>query len=467
MKKMTKSMSVLLALVLVVSMLAACSTKNTENNTSSSKPPATNTPGAAESAKPTDSGLSGKVVFWSMWSSSEPQAKVIEAAIKEFKTANPNVTVDLKFTGRDITKLIKPALDGGEAIDIWEGDPGSASGISGMKEHVEKLDPYLTQDAIGMEGKSVQDSIIPSLMNWVKTLSTKNALEEGIYAIPQQPFAVLFFYNKEVYEKAGVTAVPQTWEQFMAANEKVKAAGSAPITFDDAYRSLFIGGYLASAMGHEWVEQLVTDKTGEMWNDPIITQFANEMAEMAEKGYFSSKLAANKYPAAQQDLVLGGSASYLNGSWLPNEVIETSGPDFKWGSYQFPEVANGNGNGGHQGLTFGAQGIFINKASKNKEAAFELIKYLVSKSTQEQMAKEALAIPATVDSEWPAQLAEVKTAFDNAKVNMPWSSGIDTNSDFMNGSILPIFMDLATGKLKASEYGPKMSEAAKKFYSGK
>ncbi|GGD91602.1 putative ABC transporter extracellular-binding protein YurO [Paenibacillus nasutitermitis] len=404
-------------------------------------------------------------MFWSMWSSSEPQAKVIEAAVADFKAANPQVEVEVKFNGRDLFKLIKPALDGGEQVDIWEGDPSGGGGLATLKEHVFKLDDLLSENALGMD-KSVKDSIQPSLMTWVNTLSSSVGLEEGGYAIPQQPYAVLFFYNKEVYEKAGVTAVPTTWEEFLGVCEMIKKSGVAPITFDDAYRDLFIGGYLSSAMGSDWVDQLVKDKTGEMWNDPIVHQFANDIVMMREKGYFSEKIAGSKYPAAQQDLVLGQSATYLNGTWLPIEVSNTAGPDFKWGSFQFPNVSNGNGKGGQQGLTFGSQGILMNKNSKNIPAAFELVKYLVSKKAQEGMVKEALAIPATIDTAWPEPLKDASVAFENASVNIPWGGGINNAGDFASVSIIPVFMELITGKINAEQYVTKMMEAAKKYYAG-
>lgn len=468
-KRQKKLTGLLLAMSMVLMLLAGCGSSNTTNKAAPPEATKENTPTATTEAttEVKATGLEGKVVFWSMWSSTEPQAKVIESAVAEFKAANPEVEVDLKFTGRDILKLIKPALDGGEQIDIWEADPGSPAGIQGMKDYVMKLDDLLAEPSIGMEGKSVKDSMIPSLLSWIQSLSTKYGLEEGIYSIPQQPYAVLFFYNKEVYEKAGITKAPATWEEFLADAEKIKAAGSAPLTFDDAYRDLFIGSYLANAMGADWVSQLVQDKTGEMWNDPIILQFAKDMANLNAKGFFSNKIAGSKYPAAQQDLVLGGSAAYLNGTWLPNEVLATSGPDFKWGTFQFPDVPNGNGKGGKQGLIFGSQGMFINKSSKNAEAAFELIKHIVSKQIQEKMAKDALAIPATIDSEWPAMLAEAEAAFLNAKENMPWGGGIGDGGDFTLATIVPTFMELITGKLKPEEFGPKLSAEAKKFYTGK
>ncbi|SDX94137.1 ABC transporter substrate-binding protein [Paenibacillus sp. CF384] len=468
-----------LTTMLALSVLSGCGKSNNDTkatNASANEKESTNTAATANTSTNTNAanattdestaaGLEGKVVFWSMWSNAEPQAKVIDEAVKEFEAANPNVDVEVKYNGRDINKLIKPALESGEQIDIFEQDPGSALG--NLKDHVLKLDELLEQPSIGIDGKSVKDSLLPSLMDWVKSLAAPAGLEEGYYAIPQQPYAVLFFYNKALFAQAGITAVPTSWDEFLADCELLKKAGVEPITFDDAYRDLFIGGYLGSAMGSDWTDSLVKDKTGEMWKDPIVLQFAKDMQILNDKGYFSKKIAGNKYPAGQQDLALGKVAMYLNGTWLPNEVAATAGPDFQWGSFQFPVVANGNDKGGQQGLSFGAQGLLMNKNSKNVPAAFELVKYLVGKKAQEGMSAQALAIPATIDSTWPAPLAEAAVAFGNAKVNMPWGFGIDNGGDFSSGTVLPTFMELATGKIKPEAYVSKMADQAKKFYEGK
>lgn len=465
MKKPKNKFGILLLLIMItLTTLAGCGTSNNNGAPASPSPETTVKPDDVNEGDP-GTELSGKVVFWSMWSNTEPQAKVIETAVADFKAANPKVEVELKFNGRDINKLIKPALESGENIDIFEQDPTGA--LANLKEHVLKLDDLLTQPAIGMDGKSVQESILPALMDWTKSLSKSAELDEGFYAIPQQPYAVLFFYNKELFEKAGITAVPQTWEEFLAACELLKQSGVEAITFDDAYRDQFIGGYLSSAMGSDWVDALVKDETGEMWKDPIVVQFAKDIVNLKDKGYFSNKIAGNKYPAGQQDVALGKVAMYLNGTWLPNEVLGTSGPDFKWGSFQFPLIANGNDKGGQQGLTFGAQGLLINKNSKNIPAAFELVKYLVGKKAQEGMAAEALAIPATIDTTWPAPLAEAAVAFENAKVNMPWGFGIGNGADFSTGTVYPVFMELVTGKITADQYVVKMKDEAKKFYGTK
>lgn len=109
----------------------------------------------------------------------------------------------------------------------------------------------------------------------------------------------------------------------------------------------------------------------------------------------------------------------------------------------------------------------LNKNSSNKEAAIELVKYLVSQKTQAEMVKQAQAIPVSIDTEWPAALAEAETAINNAKVNAPWGYGINNSADFSKGVIVPVFMELAAGKLTADAYVNKMSAEAKKFYGTK
>ncbi|MDG0790072.1 extracellular solute-binding protein [Cohnella ginsengisoli] len=465
----TKAITVLLILCLAAFVvLSGCGgnkneASSPEQASGNASENASETPSAQ--ASPEASKLGGKVVFWSMWSNTEPQSKVITEAISEFKAANPGVDVEVKFNGRELFKLIKPALESGETVDVFEYDPAGA--LANLKDHVLKLDDLLEQPAIGSDGKSVKDSLLPALMNNVKSLSKTAGLEEGYYALPQQPYAVLFFYNKALFQKAGITSVPKSWEEFLAACEALKKAGVEPITFDDAYRDQFIGGYLSSAMGSDWVKALVTDKTGAMWKDPMVLQFAKDMQALHEKGYFSKTIGGNKYPAGQQDVALGKSAMYFNGTWLPNEVSATAGPDFQWGSFQFPIIPNGNDKGGQQGLSFGAQGILLNKNSKNIPAAFELMKYLVGKKAQEGMAVQALAIPATVDTPWPSSLAEAAVAFDKATVNMPWGFSINSGADFSSGSVIPVFMELVTGKINAEQYVAKMESEAKKFYGGK
>ena len=88
--------------------------------------------------------------------------------------------------------------------------------------------------------------------------------DDTLHTIPYQPSIFGFFYNKTLFDKAGVEGVPTTWEEMDAACAKLKEAGITPITADDAYMTSFIGMHLARYIGQDGVKSLVT---GEASND--------------------------------------------------------------------------------------------------------------------------------------------------------------------------------------------------------
>ena len=66
-------------------------------------------------------------------------------------------------------------------------------------------------------------------------------------AIPYNLGVVGFWYNKELFAKAGITSPPKTWPQFIADIAKLKAAGIAPIAIGskDQWPDAFYWDYLA------------------------------------------------------------------------------------------------------------------------------------------------------------------------------------------------------------------------------
>ena len=63
------------------------------------------------------------LVYWSMWNETEGQARVLQAAIASFEAANPNVTIDAVWNGRQNQTLVRTAISGGnQVIDLMQ-DP--------------------------------------------------------------------------------------------------------------------------------------------------------------------------------------------------------------------------------------------------------------------------------------------------------------------------------------------------------
>ena len=72
-----------------------------------------------------------KLVYWSMWSEEEPQAKVIKEAIAKY-TKDTGVEVDVQFKGRNGQREgLEPALQAKQQIDLFDEDVNRVNGSWG------------------------------------------------------------------------------------------------------------------------------------------------------------------------------------------------------------------------------------------------------------------------------------------------------------------------------------------------
>ena len=223
--KNRKWMALALAAAMVGSLTACGGGSGTADTTAAAAAadttvaPAADTTAAADAQAPAGDGTG--LVYWSMWESTEPQGQVIKEAVDKF-SADTGVAVDVQFKGRTgIREGLQPALDAGTNIDLFDEDIDRVNTTWGaylmdLEELAKASDYDATANASLMEAcREVGGGTLKS--------------------IPYQPNVFAFFYNKAIFEEAGVAAVPTTWAELDAACQKIKDAGYTPITCDDAY----------------------------------------------------------------------------------------------------------------------------------------------------------------------------------------------------------------------------------------
>ena len=384
----------------------------------------------AEKTEASSDGL----VYWSMWEATEPQGKVIKEAAEAF-TAETGTPVDVQFKGRTgIREGLQPALDAGTNIDLFDEDIDRVNKTWG---------DYLLDLEELSKANDYEKTANPGLINACREVGNGT-----LKSIPYQPNVFAMFYNQEIFDKAGVTEVPKTWEELDAACAKIKAAGFTPITSDDAYILSNFGYHLSRINGYEKASEIV--KEGK-WDDPSVLEVAKAYEDFAKKGYFSEQIASNVWPAGQnQELALGTAAIYLNGSWLPNEVKDITGDDFSWGCFSYPAVKGGKD--GIEASNYGAQVFAINKKSKKAEDAFKLIQYFTKGKFDEKLSQESLGIPADSDNkDWPKQLSHVRPVMEELKTRYPWAASAEDNVD-MTPILKENFMKLCGGSITAEEF---------------
>ncbi len=382
------------------------------------------------------------LTYWSMWNESETQALVLKEAIKEYESLNPGVKVDIQWNGREIRKTLQPGLDAGTKIDMW--DEGVELLTKSFQSYALNLDPYFEKSYPSTNGKAFKETIIGSLQGLASDLST----DGSIYAVPYQPFVVVSFYNKDHFDKAGISGVPETWAEFLEVCAKLKAAGFTPVTIDDAYMDLPLGMHLNRVFGDsKMVEALVQDRTGKLWDDPRVLQAAKDFEALAP--FMSPQTEGNKWPAGQQEVATDQVSIYItNGTWLPNEVMATTGPDFKWGQFAYPAATNGvSVTGG----IFGAQGFSINKECAYPDEAFALVAHLTTGKWDKELSAKTYGAPMDTSIAWPVQIEECETVFASLDTYIPWSGGLAIDPDGFP-IVVAEFTSLIAGKITAGQF---------------
>lgn len=433
-----KLISILLCTTMLAAALTGCGAKSDE-------PASTGAPAQSSEPAADNNGTEGgkTIVYWSMWEAAEPQAQAIQEAVDAYEAATGN-TVDLQFKGRTgIREGLQPALDAGTTIDLFDEDIDRVNKTWGN---------YLLDLEDLAAANNYEDTAISGLMSACREVSGGT-----LKSIPYQPNVFAFFYNEDIFAEAGVTAVPATWAELLDACQKIKDAGYTPITCDDAYITCMFGYHLGRLIGEEGVTRVVTD--GEWAEEPAVLEMAKAYEDLAAKGYFSATIASNVWPAAQNtELALGTAAMYLNGSWLPNEVKDMAGEDFKWGCFNYPAVDGGVT--GTEAANYGAQVLAINKDTQVAEEAFEIIKYITKGEFDQKLSEYSVGIPAdTANTEWPGLLTNVKPVMDSLTTRWSWAVNSEANVD-ITPVIKENFMKLCGGQLSAQEFVDAMEKSS-------
>lgn len=374
------------------------------------------------------------IVYWSMWDAAEPQGQAIAQAIEAF-TAKTGIAVDLQFKGRTgIREGLQPALDAGANIDLFD-------------EDIDRVNMTWGSYLLDLEELAAANDY-EATANAGLIASCREVAGGTLKSIPYQPNVFAFFYNEAIFEEAGVTEVPATWSEFLDVCQKIKDAGYTPITNDNAYISSMFGYHMSRLIGEAATEEIV--KNGD-WDNEAVLKTAQAYEELASKGYFSETIESNQWPAGQNtELAMGTAAMYLNGSWLPNEVKDIAGEDFKWGCFSYPAVEGGVD--GTEASNYGAQVFAINAKSAHAEQAFQLIMWLTKGEYDALLSEMSVGIPAdSNNTEWPALLANVKPVMDSLTTRYSWGAGAEANAD-MTPIIIENFTKLCGGSLDAQGF---------------
>lgn len=233
---------------------------------------------------------------------------------------------------------------------------------------------------------------------------------DGTYAVPYVANAAGILYNRTMFEENG-WEIPGTWDEFLELLDTIQESGQLPLYFGfkDTWTCLAPWNAMACDLAPADVCQQVNK--GE-------TTFAEEYRELAEKiiqllPYAQEDPYAYSYNDACTAFARGESAMYCIGSYAVPQILSVN-PEMDIDSFVFP--ANDDADG--QILNSGIDLQFsVTKDCKNKEAAYEVLRFLLEDESIQLYLDEQNAVPCK-DSDFtlPSMLDGMKTYIDEGKM---------------------------------------------------
>ncbi|WP_339207054.1 ABC transporter substrate-binding protein [Paenibacillus sp. FSL K6-3182] len=433
--------SILSLMLVVVLMLTACGKSNEGNKNTGN----TATNGGTEQEATKEPAAEKVTVTLAGWGASPEEQDLLNQTLKEFEAKYPNVKVNYEVIADQYMDVIKTRLIGGEGPDVFYLDAFEAPALI-ERNVLEPLDSYVTPE---FDVADFEQPMVDAFK------------QDGVsYGFPKDFSTLAMFYNKKDFAEAGITAPPTTWDELKEAAVKLtKKEGDKTVRFGfgvapELARQLFMiqafGGKVADENGNA-----AFAAPDALKGLQLVTDMHNVDKSSGEPKEVGAGWGGEMFGQGKASIV-------FEGNWaIP--FLESNYKDLDYGTAELPTV---NGKQGTMAFTVA---YVMNKESKKKEAAWQLISFLTGKEGMKTWTSKGFALPTrkSVSQELGYDKDELRSAIvAGASYATPWQAGstLPTIMSNFNNQFVDTFMgnsNLEDAMKKAESVANKEIAAAK------
>lgn len=423
---MKRSLSIVLVTLLVMGMLVGCSNGNETTVDASGSD-------AAESSEPV-------VIRFAARSESGNVQVARDKKIEQFEKENPNIRVEREeLPHADFWVKIPAEIASGEGPDVIE-LPYLEQGVSfAARGLLAPLDSY-------MDGENGIDR-----SDLIEDISNFGVYGGDTLLLPIAVMTTGLGYNKDMFDTAGVDYpdVDWTWDDMLAAAKKLTLdsngnnAESADFNPDDIVQWGIYTWWWNSdfdlymwTFGGDWLSEDGTECT---LNTPEVLEALTFYADLTQKHhvapYVRELAPAHGHPALMEEQVAMAFVDVGN-----IILVEESG--INWDIAPVPY----NAEVGTRAAFLYGNSVGILNDSENKDAAWELVKFLSSSEMDSELVKEGYGFPA-FKSQYDVLEFSPKVSVQAQMVEDGWTKAILT-ADYDGVVVSPANTFIATALTK-------------------
>ncbi|GGY83264.1 ABC transporter substrate-binding protein [Streptomyces nitrosporeus] len=324
--------------------------------------------GQTESGANDDPNAKTTINFWHGWSAPS-EVKAVQDTVDRFEKAHPNITV--KVIGNINDDKLNQALRAG-------GSKGPDVVSSFTTANVGK---FCSSGAFADLGPFIEKSGLDLEKTFPKVLLDYTQFEGKRCALPLLADAYGLYYNKDAFEKAGITAPPKTMSELASVAKKLT------VEKGDTYEQL---GFMPTFHGYETVadhylsswDHTYFDEDGKsnIAKDPAFAEMFTYQKKLVEElgGYEKLERYRGTFGdewGAKHPFHTGQVAMQLDGEWRLGMATDAKVP-FEIGVAPMPvadDEADSYGKGFLSGTIMG-----IAPSSEKQNAAWELVRFMTS-----------------------------------------------------------------------------------------
>lgn len=304
--------------------------------------------------------VTGTVTFWHAYNVDGAENKtLVGKVIPAFEQLNPGIKVKSQVIPYDsMLQKVIASVAGGGGPDVIRAD------IIWMPQ-LAKVQALVPMDDVVAQRKS---EFYPGPLS---TCFYKGSH----YGLPLDTNTRVMFYNKALFQQAGISEAPTTTDEFKAAADKIHALGAK------------IFGYAEGGLDPWNILPWVWSFGGDVTNSDFTkaTGYINSPQSVAAIQYLSDLLDVKDLSPS----ILGGSSLstsdaigknqagvIIDGPWMP-PIFQSSYPKFSFGLATVPA-----GPGGQSISVVGGEDIAILRSSQNIPATKKFVEFMTSQQAQ-------------------------------------------------------------------------------------
>jgi raffinose/stachyose/melibiose transport system substrate-binding protein len=367
--------------------LVACSSGGTEETPTEEAAPATESESeeaeapaeeeveapAEEEAEAADECSETVEIEWWHISTAEHEQAYWQSKADEFMADHPCVQINITVLENEAFKSrLTTVMQSGEPPDLFQSWGGGVLWAYADAGLLKDISPAL-------EGE------------WKDSIAATAALElygkdGAYYGVPWEWGAVGIYYNKDLFEQAGLDPEnpPQTWSEFLNTVQVLKDAGITPLTVGegDKWPGHFWWVYLAIRNGGEDAFLKAFTREGAFTDAPFV-KAGEDLQDLIDLEPFPEGYLGFTYGDSATVFGNGEAAMELMGQWHQNvqrDSSESGEGVANMGWFLFPMVEGGAGNASD--VLGGGDGFAIGKDAP--EETVEFMRFLTTAENQIQ-----------------------------------------------------------------------------------